>query len=186
MSARGTITSATDVSPNLSRLASISRSCELSSLVSRSLSSMTSSRLSRIVGSWRKPFTALARRAANSLSNGLEAGWAPLRSSTVLASVEADETGPAFGSESAAGMGQFRLLSGPAYRDGHIGVGQAKSRQNKGFQRFHGLSLGGLLMVMAKQVQNPMNREMRGMSGKTLMLLTCLLADHAEGDGDVA
>ena len=48
ISARGTITSSTRSSPNLRRLASMMRSCGVSAGLWRSLSSMTSSRLSRI------------------------------------------------------------------------------------------------------------------------------------------
>src|SRR6185312_13398952 len=124
MSARGTITSSTRSSPTLSRLASINRSCGDSSRLCRSLSSMTSSRLSRMAAALPSPRSICASR--------LRMDKGALSSSATGASV----------------MGC--CSRGFAC----IGIVDAELIQNLGLERLHHARGARRLVIVAEQMQH--------------------------------
>src|SRR6266550_2888631 len=172
MSARGTITSDTESSPKVSRFASIRRSCELKSWVSRSLSSITSSRLSRMVESLRNPLTAWASRAAISPSSGRGAVTAAARPSagSIWREVEALGTEADFGSESAGMARSLSCFARPRTGTRRIGVGDAETGEHAGLERLHETGILGLFVIVTGEMQNTVHHQMRGMGGEALAL----------------
>src|SRR5262249_50682926 len=109
---------------------------------------MTSSRLSRMVESLRKPLSACASRAAISLRIGRPCGAA---AASLAVEADAPEMGPSL-SESA---GIIVSLGLPApYRIGTwpVGIGDPQPLQQGYFQRFHPIGLFRILVIVAQQV----------------------------------
>src|SRR6185312_10707951 len=156
MSARGTITSSTRSSPTLSRLASINRSCGDSSRLCRSLSSMTSSRLSRMAAALPSPRSICASR--------LRMDKGALSSSATGASV----------------MGC--CSRGFAC----IGIVDAELIQNLGLERLHHARGARRLVIVAEQMQHAVDGQVQRVIGEALLLRARLLLGHAVSDGDVA
>src|SRR4051812_28940001 len=180
------MTSETEMSPKVRRLASIRRSWEVSSWVSRSLSSMTSSRLSRMVESLRRPRTACANRAAISLRRWRPCGMAAARASAGSMWVERalPEIGPGW-SES-AGMGvSLGRLAPRRIGTRAIRIVDPELFQQRDFQGFHPFRLVRVLVIVAEQMQDAMDAEMGRVPGYALALAPCFLGHDAKGQSDI-
>src|ERR1700712_2714515 len=67
-----------------------------------------------------------------------------------------------------------------------IGIGDAELRQNRGLKGFHDFGVVVLLVIVADQMKEAMNREMAEMMIKRLLLVIGFRARGLVGDSDIA
>src|SRR5450432_821614 len=67
-----------------------------------------------------------------------------------------------------------------------IRIGNAELRQNLRLLTFHGFGVVVLFVIVADQMQEPMNREMAEMMVERLLFVVGFLARRLVGDGDIA